>query len=69
MARRGVTRQQVVPTPVSIEASRNRVREVVTAIAAEVIAETATRFETGQRPQAATLRISTGRRQGPATPR
>jgi len=69
MARRGGVKRQSGPTQMSIEASRTRVREVVTAIAAEVIAETATRLKAGQRPQAAALRISTGRRTGPAKPR
>jgi hypothetical protein len=51
------------------EATRAKLREIVSAIAADVIAETAERLGKAPRREAAALRMARGTRSGPALPR
>jgi hypothetical protein len=58
--RKGV--RGIAPTGQDTPLTRAKVREVVAAIAAEVIAETAGRLAAVPKPKAAALRIGGGRR-------
>lgn len=51
------------------EATRAKLREIVSAIAADVIAETAERLGKAPRREAAALRMARGTRSGPTLPR
>ncbi|WP_291299013.1 hypothetical protein [Elioraea sp.] len=51
------------------EATRAKLREIVSAIAADVIAETAERMSKAPRRDAAALRMARGTRSGPTLPR